>query len=137
MVNRKEVCYRKIKLRKYQEEAVEKAIAAKRSTIKAPTGTGKTIIAINWLERVARQSLVIVPTQALIYQSWTPKLIEHGYKSIGQYYAYAKKMMDPITVTTFASAIKKTSYLLNNADAVVIDEVHHLRCTPCTYKAPS
>lgn len=116
----------RITLRKYQEEAITKALGAKRSTIKAPTGTGKTIIAINWLERVGRRSLIIVPTQALIFQSWTPKLIEQGYRSVGQYYAYVKKLMDPITVTTFASAIKRTNYLLDNVDAVVIDEIHHL-----------
>jgi superfamily II DNA or RNA helicase len=113
-------------LRKYQEEAVERAILAKRSTIKAPTGTGKTIIAISWLERIGKEALIVVPTQALIYQSWTPKLVESGYRNVGLYYAYVKRMRDPVTITTFASAILRPNLLLDRAEAVVVDEVHHL-----------
>lgn len=113
-------------LRKYQEEAIEKALAIKRCTIKAPTGTGKTIIAINWLERIGTDALIIVPRQALIYQSWTPKLVESGYRNVGQYYAFVKQMRDPVTITTFASAIMRPNLLLDRVHAVVVDEVHHL-----------
>ncbi|MGI0085417.1 MAG: DEAD/DEAH box helicase family protein, partial [Nitrososphaerales archaeon] len=49
-------------LRDYQKEAVEKAFRARRATIKAPTGVGKTIIAIAWLEKIGKDALVIVPT---------------------------------------------------------------------------
>jgi superfamily II DNA or RNA helicase len=88
--------------------------------------TGKSILAISWLEKVGKEALIIVPTQAVIYQSWTPKLLGSVYKSIGQYYAYVKKMREPISVTTFASAIMRTSLLLDHVDAVVVYEVHHL-----------
>ena len=111
-------------LRPYQKEAVEKAYAAKRATIKAPTGTGKTIIAIAWLEKVQRDSLIIVPTQALIYQVWSPRLEEYGFEDVGQFYAFAKKF-GPVTVTTFASATAHPQ-LLDSAEAVVVDEIHHL-----------
>ncbi len=111
-------------LRDYQKEAVEKAFVARRATIKAPTGVGKTIIAIAWLERIEKDALVIVPTQALIYQAWYPKLEEYGFKDIGQYYAYAKKF-GPVTITTFASAVSHPT-LLDSVDAVVVDEIHHL-----------
>ncbi|MHB1909568.1 MAG: DEAD/DEAH box helicase [Nitrososphaerales archaeon] len=111
-------------LKSYQEEAVKKAIEAKKATIKSATGTGKTIIAMAWLEQLAKDSLVIVPTQALIYQTWTPKLIEYGFGDVGQYYAYAKKF-GPVTVTTFASVIAHPD-LLDSVEVVVIDEIHHL-----------
>ncbi|MCL5067006.1 MAG: DEAD/DEAH box helicase family protein, partial [Thaumarchaeota archaeon] len=65
-------------LRSYQESALEAALKAKRGTIKAATGIGKTIIAIAWLKELTLQSLIIVPTQALIYQSWAPKLQDAG-----------------------------------------------------------
>lgn len=111
-------------LREYQEEAVEKAYKAKRGTIKAATGTGKTIVAIAWLERIGKNSLVIVPTQALIYQAWTPKLENYGFQNVGQYYAFAKTY-GPVTVTTFSSAISHPE-LFDSVDAVVVDEIHHL-----------
>lgn len=111
-------------LRDYQEEAVKRAYEAKRSTVKAATGTGKTIVAIAWLEKLARDALVIVPTQALIYQAWTPKLESYGFRNVGQYYAYAKKF-GPVTVTTFSSAISHPE-LIDSVDVVVVDEIHHL-----------
>ena len=44
-------------LRAYQEEAVQKAFVAKKGTIKAATGTGKTLVAIAWLEKIGKNSL--------------------------------------------------------------------------------
>lgn len=111
-------------LRPYQEEAVDAALRQKKATIRAATGTGKTIIAIAWLERIAKNSLVIVPTQALIYQAWTPKLEAYGFSDVGQYYAFAK-VFGPVTVTTFSSAVSHPE-LLDSVEAVVVDEIHHL-----------
>src|SRR5579875_835282 len=113
-----------ITLRPYQKEAVENAIKAKRSTVKAATGTGKTIIAIAWLKALDRESLIIVPTQALIYQAWTPKLEQYGLIEVGQYYAYAKTL-GKVTLTTFASAVSHPD-LLDGVDTVIVDEIHHL-----------
>lgn len=111
-------------LRPYQKEAVEKAILAKKSTIKAATGTGKTIIAIAWLKALDVDSIVVVPTQALIYQAWAPKLASYGFSDVGQYYAFAK-VFGKVTLTTFSSAISHPE-IMENAQAVVVDEIHHL-----------
>ncbi|MCL5067227.1 MAG: DEAD/DEAH box helicase [Thaumarchaeota archaeon] len=111
-------------LRPYQKEAVEAALRVKRGTVKAATGTGKTIIAIEWLKAVGKDALIVVPTQALIYQSWAPKLQDAGLLDIGQYYAYAKSS-GPVTITTYSSASSHLE-LVEKADAVILDEVHHL-----------
>src|SRR5579864_4661266 len=113
-----------LELRDYQREAVEKAYASKRATVKAPTGTGKTIIAIAWLEKIQKDALIIVPTQALIYQAWSPKLEQYGFENVGEYYAFAKKF-GPVTITTFSSALSHPE-LVDAFDVVVVDEVHHL-----------
>ena len=68
--------------------------------------------------------LIIVPTQALIYQSWAPKLQEASLLDVGQYYAYSKTE-GPVMITTYASAISHPE-LIERAEAVVLDEVHHL-----------
>ena len=103
---------------------MEAALKAKRGTIKAATGTGKTIIAIAWLKSVNAQSLIIVPTQALIYQSWAPKLQDAGLLDVGQFYAYSKQEGSTV-ITTYSSAVSHPE-LLEKAEAVVLDEVHHL-----------
>ena len=111
-------------LRPYQEDAVAAALKAKRATIKAATGTGKSIIAIEWLKAVGKTALIIVPTQALIYQSWAPKLQDAGLLEVGQYYAYAKSS-GPVMITTYSSATSHPE-LIERAEAVILDEIHHL-----------
>ncbi len=111
-------------LRPYQREAVQEALKAKRGTIKAATGTGKTVVAIEWQKTVSMPSLIIVPTQALIYQSWAPKLREAGLLDVGEYYAYSKFRGETM-ITTYSSALSHPE-LVANAMAVVLDEIHHL-----------
>ncbi|MGH2638787.1 MAG: DEAD/DEAH box helicase, partial [Rhabdochlamydiaceae bacterium] len=111
-------------LRPYQRHAVETALKVKCGTIKAATGIGKTIIAIEWLKTLNRQSLIVVPTQALIYQSWAPKLQDAGLLDVGQFYAYAKQEGSTM-ITTYSSAVSHPG-LLDRAEAIVLDEVHHL-----------
>ena len=103
---------------------MNRALERKRSTIKAATGTGKTIIAIEWLKSIDLPALIIVPTQALIFQSWAPKLQEAHLLDVGQYYAYSKQEGKTM-ITTYSSALSHPE-LLERADAVVLDEVHHL-----------
>jgi len=113
-----------LQLRAYQQSAVEAILLSKRGTIKAATGTGKTIIAIEWIRQLGLDTLIVVPTQALIYQSWAPKLQDAGLLDVGQYYAYSKTE-GPVMITTYASAISHPE-LIESAEAVVLDEVHHL-----------
>lgn len=103
---------------------MDAALAAKRSTIKAATGTGKTIIAIEWLMSIGVPSLIVVPTQALIFQSWAPKLREYGLLDIGEYYAFSKHEGNTM-ITTYSSAMSRPE-LLDRTNAVVLDEIHHL-----------
>ncbi len=111
-------------LKSFQQNAIEATLQAKKGTIRAATGTGKTIIAIEWIKRVGLDTLIIVPTQALIYQSWLPKLQDAGLTDVGQYYAYSKTA-GPVMITTYNSASSHPE-LIERAQAVVLDEIHHL-----------
>jgi len=111
-------------LRSHQREALDVILRKKRGTVKAATGTGKTIIAIEWIREISVDTLIVVPTQALIFQSWAPKLQEAGLLEVGQYYAYAKSS-GPVVITTYSSATSHPE-LVERAEAVVLDEIHHL-----------
>jgi superfamily II DNA or RNA helicase len=111
-------------LRTHQQEALEVMLRKKRGTIKAATGTGKTNIAIEWIRNLSVDTLIIVPTQALIFQSWAPKLQEAGLLEVGEYYAYSKTS-GPVMITTYSSATSHPE-LVERAEAVVLDEIHHL-----------
>jgi superfamily II DNA or RNA helicase len=113
-----------LKLRSHQKEALEVMLRTKRGTVKAATGTGKTMIAIEWIRSLSLDTLIVVPTQALIFQSWAPKLQDAGLLDVGQYYAYAKSS-GPVIITTYSSATSHPE-LIEKADAVVLDEIHHL-----------
>lgn len=55
-------------LRPYQETAVEEAIRAGRGILRAPTGSGKTLIAIAIASRLNLHTVVLVPTVDLLLQ---------------------------------------------------------------------
>ena len=118
-------------LRDYQEEAVFKALDAKHCALKLPTGSGKTIIGLGWIQalhyRMGRSPkvLIVVPTQVLIFQVWTPRLKEYGFQNLGEYYALNKDFGE-ITTTTYAS-LQLHPEMIDEFDAVILDEVHHFK----------
>ena len=65
-----------VKLRDYQQEAIENWCLEKRGSIVLPTGAGKTIIGLKIIEIVNSPTLIIVPTLDLIKQ-WTKILSQN------------------------------------------------------------
>lgn len=55
-------------LRDYQFDAVVAAKRARMGTLRAPTGAGKTMIAMGLIDAIGKQALVVVPTIDLLYQ---------------------------------------------------------------------
>ena len=109
----------------YQAEAVsEWWEQGRRGVVVLPTGTGKTYVAQLVIERIARSSLIVVPTLDLM-QQWYGELstsfdIEVGLIGGGYY--------EPrdLTVTTYDSAYIHMERLGNRFALLIFDEVHHL-----------
>jgi superfamily II DNA or RNA helicase len=111
-------------LRPYQAAAVAAwERAGRRGIIVLPTGAGKTRAAVAAMAKTGLRTLCLVPTRVLMAQ-WVEALAETGLKSIGEY-GDGRRIEEPVTVATFASAFRNVEILGNRFDLLVIDEVHH------------
>ncbi len=112
-------------LRQAQAAAIAAFSAAShRGLIVMPTGTGKTIVAIEIARQLAISTLVVAPIRDLMYQ-WHQRIMELlGYDAgiIGDNTFNVK----PISVTTYDSAAIHMQDLGNRFAFIVFDECHHL-----------
>lgn len=113
-----------LSLRRYQVEAVEKWMVNKRGCIVLPTGSGKTLVALEIIKRLSVPTLVVVPTLSLVEQ-WKEMLSIFGKRWIGEYTG-EKKEIKAITVSTYDSAYLHVEKLGNKFLLIIFDEVHHL-----------
>jgi superfamily II DNA or RNA helicase len=129
-----------ISLRDYQEPMCEALIRGERGLGEAPTGAGKTSVALEAIRRVGQPALIIVE-KASLAQQWRARIqdqlgVEAGYLGEG------KMILRPITVAIRASLWSKRDELyrtfvpLDRAvkrcvfDAfgtIVLDEAHRLK----------
>ncbi len=111
-------------LRPYQTAAVASwELAGRRGIISLPTGSGKTRAAIAVIARAGLRTLCLVPTRVLLAQ-WVKVLGAATLGPIGEY-GDGRRIEQPITVATFASALRNMEALGNRFDLLIIDEVHH------------
>jgi superfamily II DNA or RNA helicase len=111
-------------LRPYQAAAVASwEFAGKRGIFALPTGSGKTRAAIAAIARTCSRTLCLVPTRALMEQ-WVKTLRDTSPGPIGEY-GDGNRVEHPITVATFASALRNVEILGNRFGLLVIDEAHH------------
>lgn len=111
------------KLRPYQLLALRKFLEHRKITIVAPTGTGKTIVALAAIKVLKLPTAIIVPTEALMRQ-WKAKLEKYGLRSVGLFYGGLKEVR-PVTIFIYNSAAKHVD-VVKRFKFIVLDEVHHL-----------
>jgi superfamily II DNA or RNA helicase len=111
-------------LRPYQSAAVAAwELAGRRGVVSLPTGSGKTRTAIAAIAETGLRTLCLVPTRVLM-QQWLGRLDEAGLGPLGAY-GDGRRIEEPVTVATFASALRHMEVLGNRFDLLVVDEVHH------------
>ena len=110
--------------------------------LELPTGSGKTVIGLKAIERLAVPTLVVVPTIDLLEQwqrelerefggpesnavSGTRRATASDGVRIGRF-GGGEQRLEPITVSTYDSAYLKADSVGNRFGLVVFDEVHHL-----------
>ena len=115
-----------IKLRPYQEKALQIFLEMKKGTIEAATATGKTFIAIEAIKRLKMPTVIVVPTIAILKTVWLRRLREAGFGfSVGVFYGQ-EKQFTPILITTYHSAVRHPE-ILDRYPFIIYDECHHLK----------
>jgi superfamily II DNA or RNA helicase len=116
--------FRSPELREYQQAALAAwDLAGRRGVVVLPTGAGKTKTALAAIARTGARALCLVPTRVLLEQ-WVTALKEAGVEPIGRY-GDGDRVEAPITVATYASALRNVDRLGNRFDLLVVDEAHH------------
>lgn len=127
-----------IKLRDYQEVIVDAANNRFRGTWQAPTGSGKTIVALAVWALWGHRGLIVVPTQEIQEQFYTSALEFFDSIDIGAVGGNAKRLCgdewapgEDLTIGTyqiFNSKLRKEQAddLINNINFILVDEGHHL-----------
>jgi superfamily II DNA or RNA helicase len=113
-------------LRPFQKTGVENVLSRDSGTLSAPTGAGKTIMALNVIARRKQPTLVIVHTKELLFQ-WRERaiqflgmteseigLIGDGHKTVG----------DRLTIGIVNSVYKMADTLRDKIGFLIVDECH-------------
>lgn len=98
--------------------------AARRGVVVLPTGTGKSFLAQLAIAAAARSTLVVVPTLDLLAQ-WALQLRNAFHCPVGTI-GGGSHDIQPITVSTYDSALLQMEFIGNRFGLLVVDECHHL-----------
>lgn len=129
------------KLFDYQERVINKTDKYQMGIINAPTGSGKTIMALAILAKFKVNTLIILPGKELLKQ-WKNQIdmfLEYPQSKlkrdhyIGEYTGNKKKLKGNIDVATVQSLSNLEDVsILQKYGLIIIDECHH--CASNTYR---
>lgn len=121
----------KFVLRDYQKQALNRWLSLEqRGTLILPTGSGKTIIGLAAIKKLAVSTLIIVPTLDLVNQwindfKWFEEFTNNDQNVIGRF-GGGDKEVQALTVATYESARLYSKQLRKEFGLLILDEVHHL-----------
>jgi superfamily II DNA or RNA helicase len=120
-------------LRAFQESAVDQMLARDFGTLNAPTGSGKTVMALNMVARRRQPALVIVHTKDLAAQ-WVERIeafLGIPAEACGMVAGGRVRIGSGITVALVQSLYKCADEVSRHIGFVVADECH--RCPSRTF----
>ena len=117
-------------LREYQTRWVDTFMEAGAGVIVGPPGSGKTITAVEIMQRVGGETLVLVPSRELAAQ-WRDVILSQttlGQDQIGEYHGGTKQLR-PVTIATYhIASMGRHRHLFDDREwgLIVTDEVQHI-----------
>lgn len=125
----------------YQEKIIDKLDKHDLGIVEAPTGSGKTIMALALITKYKISTLIILPGKELLKQ-WKRQIdvfVEYPQAKlkrdhyIGEYTGNKKKLKGNIDIATIQSLANIEDFtILQRYGLVIIDECHH--CASNTYR---
>jgi DNA excision repair protein ERCC-3 len=126
---------RPFQVRPYQEEAARSFLAGGHGVIVLPCGAGKTVVAMVAMTKLKTRTLILCTSTSAVHQ-WRREILDKTSLTeadIGEYTA-ARKDIRPVTITTYAMLVRKSSGgfphmgVVDRGDwgLIVYDEVHLL-----------
>ncbi len=129
-------------LRDYQDAAIDHGIkffnepVTKRlfqnGIIILPTGSGKSLVIANIINRLQGKTIVLQPSKEILEQNHK-KLQAYGYHAAIYSASLNKKQVDKITFATIGSVVKNT-HLFQEFQHIIIDECHLVNSEDGMYK---
>lgn len=113
-------------LKPFQEKAVKIMLSKDFGTLSAPTGSGKTVMAIYMIARRRQPTLVIVHTKELAYQ-WIDRIrnfLDVPRDQIGLVGDGKTTLGTAITVALVQSIYKRASQIFRHIGHLIVDECH-------------
>ena len=119
-----------VALRPYQQEAVQRAAIQRDGVIVAPTGSGKTLMAMGLIARLGVRSLILVHTRTLLDQ--TCAVVERSLGVQPGRLGGGHDDVRDITVAMVQTVTRRDAAALRDAfGLILLDEAHH--CPAATF----
>jgi len=113
-------------LKPYQKTAVDKMLSRDFGTLDAPTGSGKTVMALNMIAVRQQPTLVLVHTKDLAYQ-WIERVemfLGIPAEEVGMIGGGRKKIGEKITIAMVQSLYKCADEVTEHIGHLIVDECH-------------
>ena len=120
-------------LDRFQREAIAALAEGRHVVVAAPTGSGKTVVAEDAIERAlrrGRRSMYTAPVKALSNQKYRDLVDLHGARHVGLLTGDNSINGDAAVVVMTTEVLRNMIYAgrrLDDLDVVVLDEVHFLQ----------
>jgi superfamily II DNA or RNA helicase len=119
-----------------QLKLIESAVTHRRGILKAPTGTGKTILAMGIMSCFPQAKILILCHNVSLVTQMADELGKFGFNDVAMLHGKSKSGTDSrILVSTMQSYVKVASKgdFPNRWDMLLIDEAHHVSSLTGTY----
>ena len=127
-----------LKIRDYQLEAVQLALARNRALILSPTASGKSLIIyslVRYYQMAGERTLILVPTTSLVEQMYSD-FEDNGWSSGTYcqkvYQGYTTKIEKDVVISTWQSIYKMPKKYFEQFGCVIGDEAHMFKAKSLT-----
>lgn len=122
-------------LRSFQAMAAERALCRRFGVLQMPTGSGKTVLALNLVAARNQPACVVVHTRELLYQ-WRDRAMEFlglDHREVGLLGDGFRELGRPFTVAVINSLYREAEEVAKRTGFLIVDECHRVPARTFTH----